>query len=248
MDEVEGTVPEGQQSEEEGQAVEGSEGTGGEGAVEVVNIGGQEVPVKVLEKVYQDYGNDSKWKARNTQEAQAIARERANLTKARMLEEYLTKNPDKYSAVEAIFKQGQVQGQGVTPAVDMSQFERAKEEVGSMVEELKIGREIDALKGKYADYFNQPNFERTLVQFCLDNNIPNIEYGMKVMTYDKRLEQGMKSEAEKLAAAKMKSRSLGQPAGVRGGSTPGAKNLKIGSPEWKEAIMKDDRIPWDEKT
>ena len=207
-------------------------------------FGDEEVPHGEVERVWKEYRNDTSWRARNTQEAQR------NAERGRQLDAWDTwvkSNPDKYAELQKV-----IEGQKQAGApVDTSFVDKAKEEVGVMVEELKIEREIGALKSQYPDFFKddaklpkEQKFETQMIQFCLDNNIRDFGVALKALTYDRQLEA--KAKATREAEAKANSRGLAGPKGSKGGDA-GKGKLKIGSPEWKRSIVENDAIWGDEK-
>ena len=233
----EATAPEGQQ-EESSETVEEAR----------IRLEGEaeEVPLSKVQEVWKAYKNDTSWQAKNTQKAQALAAQERDIQQYKVLGDYLKKNPaiyEKWKSDASGQPAGQVPGQA--PQIDMTQITSAKQEIGAMVEELKVAREMDGLKSKYPDFFKEAGFEGKLIQHCLDNDIPSLEWALKDMTYDKRLEMGLSQGQQKLAEAKEKSRRLASPGGVKGGSadTKGLKGLS--RDEWVKKVAEDPRIQWD---
>lgn len=198
-----------------------------------LRFGEEKLPFDEAKRVFTDFRNDREWKAKNTQEAQRIAAEREQITKARQLEDFLNANPDKYAQVEAILR-GQQANQGHQTEPWRGEIERLKYEMQVKEDMASVKSEMEALKSAHKEAFEKDkDLEMRVVKHALDNGIRSLRAAYRDMTYDDvqkaRLEEGMKKKEE----GGVRSKAL---AGVAGSARTGSKldPSKYSTSEWYE--------------
>ena len=206
--------------------------------IQKVKFGEVEVPLTEAQKAWESYRNDTSWRAKNTQEAQRIARDREQLQKAAALEKYLSENPDKYEKVKAIF--AEQAKPGVPP--EMSELQERLRQIEVENAEVKLQTTMADLERKHKDMFDSdPELKEKIIRFALDNGRKDLDNVFKIVTYDSLMERGIKQGLEKAQAARKKSTELGNAAP---GGSPMAKNIReklkgksFDSPEMIEALL-----------
>ena len=86
------------QKTEESSAVEAEE-TPEKALEEMVTVNGEQVPASKVAQLLKDYENDSKWKARNQAESEAIKRQRSELAQLEFLKSQIEQRPDVIQAL-----------------------------------------------------------------------------------------------------------------------------------------------------
>jgi hypothetical protein len=86
------------QKVEETPAVEAEE-TPKEAPEESIDFKGQKIPVSKIDQLLKDYENDSKWKARNQAESEAVKKQRSELAQLEFLKTQIEQRPDVIQAL-----------------------------------------------------------------------------------------------------------------------------------------------------
>lgn len=201
---------------------EATEPTGEEletGTAQKYKIGETEYDEDSLKEALEAKQNMEKWQKSYTERDMALAEQRKSLEKTRVLEEFLNKNPDKYTQIEKFIREQSGEAQPNEP------IQRFESELNSIKEQLaereamgEIEKELAGLKASNKEHFDEnPNLEKELVKFAYEKQIGDMDSAFKVMMFDKlqtkRLEEGLQRGQN----ASMKSKSLAQPTGSKQG-------------------------------
>lgn len=228
-----------------------AEPVGWDGLPETVRVGENEgIPVDVsrdeLRKHYEAYSNDESWKAKNTQVAQELARERDELKQTQQLERFLNTNPEKLADIEKII-QGSSQS-NVAPEIkqQLSEMQQIAFEAKKQNALNRVDRDLDYLTKKHEWFFkdNPRQKQGELVKYAMEHNDDNLARAFRDMTYDQQKEMGLKEGAENARKGLRSNRDLGLPKGSAG-STKGFDPKTATNDQIEAAILNDPKYNFD---
>jgi hypothetical protein len=239
--------------EEEARGSDGYEGGEAEGKTEggaegfVFRDGEKEYTREQLTAALKDSENKSEWQKSYTRRDMELADMKRGLAKTQQLEQYLNEHPEKYSQIEAIFKEQAKEGKASMPPEMAEMLPRLKELESTLSEQnarIQLKEELGELKANFKDYFDgNPELERMVVSHALKlmdehpDAYIDLRLAMKDLMFDQVQEDSLRQGQQMATAARKRSLELGQPRGSRGVPVDMKKQI-LGEKTYRGAIEK----------